>query len=431
MTNSGRIILGLTMLLCATVILTGGSIDYLTQQSAGYVRILSRNAVVEEADAVNYNPAGTAMLPEGFYIQVNNHTVLKNYVIEATPPGGQNPVEYKSTEPTYFLPSLFAVFKKQNFAVFGAFTVPAGGGMLNYDDGLYTMALLETGLQQSINPYYFARLTDGYLEGSSNYLAGTIGFSYQFNRYFSAAVAGRYISAMNRYQGEGDFVVIDAQSQTEVGTTHRELDAEKRAAGLGGIIGVDVAVNEQLNIGLRYETVTPLEFETETAVNDWSLLPSMESFNDGYKQRKDLPALLGMGVSYQFIPQLKGTLGGNYYFINQADQGEDDYYDDDYDDGWEIQGGLEYRFTPQLLASMGYQYTKVGGNEDTYNDFEYKLDAHVLGMGGRYSFPAGVDCTLGIVKVFYLEGEGSGTYEGAVYNKDIWMFALGLQYKII
>ncbi|MGC9365652.1 MAG: hypothetical protein ACP5FK_01225 [bacterium] len=47
MTNAGRIILGLTMLLGATVILTGGSIDYLTQQSAGYVRILSRNAVVE------------------------------------------------------------------------------------------------------------------------------------------------------------------------------------------------------------------------------------------------------------------------------------------------------------------------------------------------------------------------------------------------
>ena len=55
-----------------------GSIDYLSNQSAEYIRTFSRNASTD-ADAVYYNPAGTALMGEGLFIDISNQIVLKYY----------------------------------------------------------------------------------------------------------------------------------------------------------------------------------------------------------------------------------------------------------------------------------------------------------------------------------------------------------------
>ena len=56
-----------------------GSVDYLSNQSAANIRNYASNAKTDEADAVNYNPAGTAFMEDGMYIQANNQTIFKEY----------------------------------------------------------------------------------------------------------------------------------------------------------------------------------------------------------------------------------------------------------------------------------------------------------------------------------------------------------------
>ena len=72
-------------------------------------------AATDSADAVNFNPAGTAFLPDdGLYLNFSWQLILKDYKIKYE---GQ---EYGSTKPTPFLPAFYAVYKWKDLAAFAA-----------------------------------------------------------------------------------------------------------------------------------------------------------------------------------------------------------------------------------------------------------------------------------------------------------------------
>jgi len=429
-------------ILCLSALLVSfnafaGSIDYLSQQSSDYLRILSKNGSLEGADLISYNPAGTAFFTDGWHLQISNQTFFKSSSVEAPTPGDKIVTKYESVNPTYAIPSAFAVYKKDNWNAFASVTVPAGGGSLDYKDGIHAMLLLESGYQQFVQAdsghanykYYFARLKDGSFEGNSYYVGYTVGSAYSFNDVFSVSLAARYLTAEKSYLGHGEFEIVNGAT----GATYLaagDLDAKKSATGLGAIIGMDLKVNNQLNIGLKYETKTELEFKTATKVNGWSKLPAMKSFNDGEKRRKDLPAMLSVGANYTM--QEKYTLSGgmNYFFINLADQGSSDDLNDNYDNGYELQFGFDYKMLDNLKISTGYNYVKVGGNSDTYNDFEFQLDSHFLALGAKYQLNEMMDISTAVNKVFYTEGEGKGSYVNAKYNKDVIIFSIGAGFHL-
>lgn len=388
----------LALLVAGAGDLFAGSIDYLTNQSAPWARNFSRNAVNDSADAVNYNPAGTAVMKEGLYVQANNQSVMKTYSQEVT--GGD---KYESTEPTYFLPSAFGVYKMESLSVFVAFTVPAGGGTLKYEDGI---ALFDT----STLPLA------GEVEVSSMYLAGTLGVGYAVNDMLSLSLGGRYIKADKAAKIHLDSPFVG------------DVDLEQSASGFGGIIGINLEMKD-MNIGLRYETATKLDFETTVNEDDsagqiFGLVPIPP---DGEKARKDLPALMGLGIDYAINPEMKAGLSFNYYFITQADQGDDDLYNDEYDNGWEAAVGFEYKVIPELVASISYMYSVMGSNEDTVSDFEIVLNSQSVGFGATYTAMEGLDITLGIALSMYESTENaSGTIE---YGRDSKLIALGVDYK--
>nr|MCU0561251.1 hypothetical protein [Desulfobacterales bacterium] len=47
--------------------------------SADYIRTLNRNAATDSADAVAFNPAGTAMMQNGLYLRADAVYLLKDY----------------------------------------------------------------------------------------------------------------------------------------------------------------------------------------------------------------------------------------------------------------------------------------------------------------------------------------------------------------
>jgi long-chain fatty acid transport protein len=165
-----------------------GNIDYLTNRSVNYFRNFARNSATDGADLVSYNPAGLVFLDEGFHISFGNEFFLKDYTIDAVPFWDTTSViAYESDEPTLFYPDLHVVYRTGDWAIFGAFTVLAGGGALDYKDGIYAMSLLETGYQQVIrgSQAYFAVMSEGSIKASSRYIAGTAGASYAINDMFS------------------------------------------------------------------------------------------------------------------------------------------------------------------------------------------------------------------------------------------------------
>ena len=430
-----RILVTLVLVTLCVGITSASNIDYLTNRSVNYFRNFARNPATDGADLVSYNPAGLVFLEEGFHISFGNQFLLKDYTIDAVPFWDTTSVEtYQSTEPTLFLPDLYAVYRTGDWAIFGAFTVPAGGGSLDYKEGVYVMPLLETGYQQAIHmsPYYFAIMSEGNIKPSSQYLAGTVGASFAASDMFSFALAGRYTSAKKVYDGQADFTIFapdTAGTIVPVGTSSRVLNVEKTATGFNAIISVDVVPVENLNIALRYETSTALDFETAVIENSWgaAFLPDSSFAVEGFKQRRDLPAILAGGVSYQFSPAFKLSTTFNYYFVEDVAEDSLNGINVDYENGLDIGIGIDYQISPTILAGISFLRSDLGGSDSTYDDFEYNLNYNAIGGGIRYSVTDNFALTLAGGHNFYEEGQGSGSFEDCTYNKSVTYFGLGAE----
>jgi long-chain fatty acid transport protein len=257
-----------------------------------------------------------------------------------------------------------------------------------------------------------------------------VGGAWELSDGISVALGTRYTSASKSYDAYGDFVIIDGASGTPVDTTHHELSAEKSAAGLAGIVGVNFVLSPSISAALRFETATSLEFETETERNDWSAIPALASFNDGYEQRRDLPAIVAAGLEFRISPRVTTSASMNYYLLESADQGEDDGLDDNYENGWDAGLGIEYRLNPETALSAGYLFSSLGGSDTTYNDLEYSLDAHFVGAGAKFTLSPVTDVTLSAARLACVEGGGAGTYDGSIYNKGIWYIGTGVSLRL-
>jgi long-chain fatty acid transport protein len=387
--------LGVALALCFQAAVWASSIDYRGNQSGEYIRTLSRNASLDAADIVNYNPAGTAFLEDGLHFNGSLQFMFKNYQME------DSNETYKSDKPSLFVPALYAVYKKNNWAAFTGFSLTGGGGSVNFKDGIAALAAF-TGYQ------------DGNVKARSLYYGLTVGGAYAVSEMLSFSLGARYIFGERKYDVEAN-----------IGGTTLELDTTQTAQGVGAVFGVDFKPNKQLNIGLRYESKTKLKFENDTEKNDFStFLPAYAIYDDGVKRHRDLPALLSGGVAYEALPGLTCTFSVTYYMIKQANS--DDAYDD-YNNGWDVGGSIEYYTTPELLLSVGYMYSISGANEDTVNDFDMTLDAHNTSFGIRYALKENLKLSLGYIYSKYIDQENE---DGSVeYRKAVHTVAVGVDYK--
>jgi long-chain fatty acid transport protein len=118
--------------------LIAGGIDNKGNLSAEYIRTLNRNAATDSADAVVYNPAGVVKMEHGLFLNASGQYALKTYTNTI---GG---TEYASDVPS-IIPSVFGLYKKDKWAGFAAFTIPCGGGEVEYDNGNATSFALGQG----------------------------------------------------------------------------------------------------------------------------------------------------------------------------------------------------------------------------------------------------------------------------------------------
>lgn len=390
--------------------LIAGGIDNKNNFSAEWIRTLNRNAATDSADIVVYNPSGVMKMEDGFYVNLSIQYAMKDY--SHTLAG----TEYDTDEPDT-VPSLFGVYKKGRWAGIAAFTIPCGGGSVNYKRGDATTVGLGTQIIAGSGGF-FDTIKDQAIEGESYYYGLTVGGAYAVNEKLSVSLGLRYIDANREFKGHA--TLSGLAPDTTYGVDYEETDD-----GWGGIIGLNYAPTEELNIGLRYETKTSIDLKTKLKKDT---VPG-GLVTDGAVRNRDLPALFSVGASYTFTPKVRVEAGITYYLNDSADWDDNPITGADEtkkDNGYDAGVTLEYTFNPQWKGSVGYMYTDVGLDPDNMSIEAPELDAHTIGFGVGYEPISDMNLNLGVLKTFY---DDAKTTSGIEFDKDVIIIALGIQYK--
>jgi long-subunit fatty acid transport protein len=246
-----------------------------------------------------------------------------------------------------------------------------------------------------------------------------------------------YTGAVNKYDGTATIL----QDQ--------EVEYEKTATGITPIVSVNIKASDKLNIALKYEHHTKLEFTNKTSKD---FLIGFEDdgtpitqFPDGAKSRLDIPSLLMLGATFEPSDKLLISTGFHYYFDKSAEYGrtytdendETQTYDnaDIMDNTWEFALGVEYNITEKFLASAGWLIAQSGVTEDYQSDLSYSLPSNTFGGGVAYKFSPLVEVNLAGSYSIYKKGSKSFDYTDQLevttpitetYIKDVWIVALGV-----
>jgi long-chain fatty acid transport protein len=465
------ILFGIFYLMAVPSIFAGGILTN-ANQSAQYVRMLSRNASVQ-VDAVYFNPAGVVRMEDGFHFALNNQSIFQTKTIENRFPLLNTSI-YKGDVSVPVFPTGFAVYKKDQLALSFGFGPNSGGGTAEYNTGLPSfetsiaqipLSLKASGIETD------AYSADLYFNGESVFWGGQLNMSWAFNEVISAAVGVRVILAGNDYQGhiKGVSVIKDGESilvsdlmtglaaQASAGATafsqqpanvqmpaamaaqygfpsgttfgqaaavmsakaaqatasaasarDRQVDLKQKGTGFTPIIGLNIQPDEKLNIGLKYEFKTKLEMENHTEKDDLGVYP------DGDKFRNDLPAIFTAGVDYKLLNNLKISGSFNHYFDQSANmEGKEDEIDKNL---YELALGMEYQLTEKTAVSAGIMHSETGVGQGYQTDISYSLSSNTVGFGMQFHINERFDLDLGGLFTVYKPSDKEITYKNGNKN---------------
>jgi long-chain fatty acid transport protein len=398
--------------------LFAGGIDNKHNWSAEWVRSLNRNAATDSADAVSYNPAGVMKMDNGFYLNATGQYALKEYSNTEPNTAPFSGTKYTTDDPD-FVPSLFGLYKQDKWAAYGAVTIVVAGGKIDFPNGDTTTAGLGWTIIGGSPLGAFTGILNHHLEGESYFIGYTLGGAYKINDMISVSLGARFVDASREFKGYATLGGGFAGTQTY------SVDYEETGDGWGGILGVNIAPTEELNIGLRYESKTSIDLETKVTTDT---VPG-GLVTPGAKRNRDVPALLGLGVSYKFTPKIRVETDLTYYFNDDADWTNNPVTSADEtqkDDGYDIGIALEYTFNPKWKASVGYMYTDVGIDPDNMSIETPELDATTIAGGVAFKPAPNWDFNLGILESFYKD---ETTSTGIKLEKEVVIIAIGVQYK--
>jgi len=474
------ILLTMTALMVSSSVFAG-SIDYLSNQSAKFLMNQASTARTDGADIVAYNPAGTALMGEGFFIDVSNQTLLKYYKqdVEVGAPFDEINSSYEQDEPTILLPNVYVAYNAGligvgKLAVFGQAGVVAGGGSLEWD-GVAGVAATVVSVGGSTGSPTVRSIT-GKIEGSSVYYGFGGGAAYSFLEDMISVSAGvRYTMPKRSTSVDGTVEYTNAGGQEW--TLNIDTEHEFDAAGYTPIFGLDIKPMKELTIGIRYELETKLEFDYSQKSNSITASGTgaatdldgdgteyvsglvaagglANSLNrDGMKSNFNLPQILSIGIEYVVMPELTVSAGTNIYFLGKADMNLPERtntgtaYETDYSKyfgtGWEGSLAAVYTVMPALKIGGGFTYTDQGAKDKLYTDTATLLnvsgnpvlDSIMIGLGATYTVIPNLDITLAGAWVHYLPEDvdiplSATLTEKVTYKKEVYNIALGASYKM-
>lgn len=417
--------IALVLLLAAGPAVAGGIVNK-QNYSTDYLRTLSRNAATDYADIAAYNPAGIMQMEEGLYAKLDVHYINKEYA--NTVPGFG---KLEQDEPS-IIPGLFSIYKQPRWAAFFAFTTPAGGGTVDYDKGNARTIALASAVSAGYNrglaahgvspELYYNQIDPGQIEAQSVTMGFTLGGSFALTDTLSLAAGARVASGKREFEGHAGFSATNHVPGVN-DPKKAAIKLEETATGVAGILGVNFAPTDRLNLGVTFISNTKMEYEMKVDYDTLGITRGTY-MEHGSKRRIDIPASLALGASYRFLPELKVDLSYTYYMETAAKietlEGEGN--------SWDLGISAEYTFTPKWKASAGYMYTHIHLEDDQQfeNPEEPLLNANSVAAGVVWSPIPSLAVNLGGMLVMY---DKVTDHRGIEYEKSIWSTGLGIQYR--
>lgn len=429
-----------------------GSIDYLAQQDAEYFAHPAMIGKVGVSGAY-YNPAGTVFLEDGLYVQLNSQTLFKTYEMDTKI---AEKLSHESDHPSAFVPSIQIVKKEGDRSYFLHAGAAAGGGAVKYENGISAFEVIGEEIEKKrLGAVDY--INGSTVNGSSYYINTTFGMAQKINPKFSVAGGLRFMYAMRELNGTAHYTLDTSKgafnkANLGKGQIDVDIDSERTGWGVGGVIGFHYQPIEKLNIGFKYETEVELNLDADGDVKVTSnnklfenaQLPVINNTITGTidsslrkepviaewleDDRRNLPAMMALGVSYELTDRITLLTSGNYYFIKDANR--NGCYDN-YDNGYEISVGVDYKLNDKWTLMAGYQYTDTGANENTYKDTDYALDADMYGVGVKYTPDETKEFIVSYAYVDYKNGTAVNEkgQETTTFKKEVNAIGLSATFK--
>lgn len=158
-------------------------------------------------------------------------------------------------------------------------------------------------------------------------------------------------------------------------TLDKRIEVKQTGIGLAPIVGLNFNY-EGLNVGARYEFRTAIRVKNTTEAND----SGMEQFADGAKVSNDLPAVLGVGLSYRLLPTLTAAVSYNHFFEKSANMAGDKQKTLKGNTN-EYLFGLEWNALDWLDVSCGVQITRKGVSDAYQSNIHFDMSSTSYGLG--------------------------------------------------
>ena len=441
-----NVLLAGVMLTAATTTATAGGILTNTNQSIDFLRNPARDAAIG-LDGVYSNPAGVALMPEGFYLGINWQYAHQTRTIESTNPvfalgkknDGQSTKTFEGIADAPFLPSIQAAYNKGNWSVQFNFSVPGGGGACEFADGLGSFESVVGSIASQLKPLGATGYDmDGYMQGRQYYFGFQLGTAYKITKDFSVYgglrvlygtatykakisnimvnTAGGYvdfgsflqgaattvdagISQVNagiaQYQAAG--VPVPAELTTKLaqleGTKESLNSLQKYSEGVNLLcnqssVGVAPVIGIDWRVGnfnfaAKYEAKTEIHMKNESTVNKASEIPAVNKFRDAEKIDEDMPAQLSLGAMWTMSDNFRLNLGYHHYYDKSVK-----WYNNTQDllggGTNEYLAGAEWDLTDKLTISGGGQLTRYQLTDKYMNDMSFVVNSYSLGCGFNY-----------------------------------------------
>ena len=370
-------------LLAATTATAGGILTN-TNQSVSFLKNPARDAAIG-LDGVYSNPAGVVFMPEGFHLAVNWQYAHQTRTVKSKNPlfkmglknEGNDTKTFEGVADAPFLPSVQAAYNKGNWSYQFNFSLPAGGGVCEFDKGLgsFESAVGMIGQMLGANGYN----VDGYMRGRQYYFGFQLGAAYKINEHWSVYGGLRALYGNASYKARLSNIQV-AQSNTDGSTT---------------ITNFDTFLNDKV-YGLR-KSLEPLQAASAAAQAAGGSLPA------------DMQALLLQGeASLELLNRLQHYSNGVNLMSNQEGFGIAPVIGVDYKIG-NFNFAAKYEFNTelkmknrstlerplQLPSSMG-SFPAINNINKFADDTEVDEDIPaMLAVGAQWTALPGVHLNLG------------------------------------
>ena len=410
------------------------SIDYLSNNSASYFQNPSQTGKISVEGAF-YNPAGTAFLDDGTYINAN----LQNSMIdESMTLNGKKLKSHRYAG----APSFNLLYKKNNYSLFGNLSVIAGGATLRYNDGVAGIELAGETFNNITGGKLGAKVIKNRFTGQNRYYQLMLGSAYKFNDTFSMSGGLKYVYAHRKLDGEAQYDYNPlVGAAIDLNKNYLSMNSKRNAEGIGGIIGFDYKPTDTLNFAVKYETPVKLKFKSKAQENNKMLFAGRPlgisffypEYADGVHSRRDLPGVLALGISKDVN---KWTFSGGYtHYFNKA--AKIDRFK--YNDGYEVNFGADYRINDKFTWHAGFNYADTGAKKESFSDVEYAINSQIYATGLTYKPTESSEWKFGLAHVNFNSANGKREKTSlpgitidkskVKYDKNVNVFTVGYTHK--